>query len=71
MEIHEVTEVFGKIAHRFSTYALFINEQNDPVSKGINSIQLIKESNLWKVSSMLWNDQTTTLSIPEKYLNVL
>lgn len=71
IEIQGLTEEFGKIAHRFSTYALFINEQDEPVSKGINSIQLINEHGLWKVSCMIWNDQTTNLPIPDKYLSTL
>ena len=53
-EIHETTEVFGKVAHRFSTYRLFIN--GAPVSKGVNTIQLIKQDGKWLVSSMAWND---------------
>lgn len=71
MEIQGVTEEFGKIAHRFSTYALFLNDQREPVSNGINSIQLIKDNGFWKVSCMTWNDQTTSLPIPEKYVSTL
>lgn len=71
VEIHALTEEFGSIAHRFSTYALFVNNQEEPLSKGINSIQLIKENDRWKVSCLVWDEQKETLPIPEKYINPL
>mgnify|MGYP003576828775 FL=1 len=71
LETHAVTEEFGRIAHRFSTYSLFINNQEVPLSKGINSIQLIKENNVWEVTSLVWDDQKEFLPIPEKYISTL
>ncbi|HEX2535028.1 MAG TPA: hypothetical protein VHK69_14890 [Chitinophagaceae bacterium] len=63
------TECFGRIAHRFSTYALYLNDGATPVSEGINSIQLIQDAEGWKVSALVWNDGTPDLPIPDKYRN--
>ena len=64
-----ITEVFGKIAHRFSCYeSRFDPDDEQPFSIGINSIQFIKIDDVWRVSCMVWNDQTDNMKIPEKYL---
>ena len=68
-EVAGKTEVFGKVAHRFSTYeARFDPDDAEPLSLGINSIQLIKVENSWLVSSIAWNDETEDRKIPEKYI---
>jgi hypothetical protein len=61
-EIAQKTEIFGKIAHRFSTY------EAKPYKRGINSIQLLKVQDKWLVTSLIWNDEQADLPIPEKYL---
>ncbi len=68
-EISHKTEMFGRIAHRFSTYeARFDPESAEPVAVGINSIQFVKTEEDWKVAAMCWYDQTEQIKIPEKYL---
>ena len=68
-ELSARTELFGKIAHRFSTYeAKFDLAASEPFSVGINSIQFIKVDDRWRVASMVWNDETETLKIPQEYL---
>ncbi|GAB3541595.1 hypothetical protein GCM10027443_41110 [Pontibacter brevis] len=67
-EIVSRTEVFGKIAHRFSTYKAFLNEDDsEPFSIGINSIQFIQVKDKWYVYSIVWNDQKQDRLIPAKY----
>ncbi|RDV12568.1 hypothetical protein DXT99_22655 [Pontibacter diazotrophicus] len=67
-EIASRTEIFGKIAHRFSTYEAFLEEnQAKPVATGINSIQFIQVEGRWYVYSMVWNDQAEGRMIPAKY----
>lgn len=61
-EIAQKTEIFGKIAHRFSTY------EAKPYKRGINSIQLLQTGNKWLVTSLIWNDEQANLPIPGKYL---
>ena len=68
-EIAERTEIFGKIAHRFSTYeARFDPDDAEPLSVGINSIQLAKVGDSWLVSCLVWNDESEDRRIPEKYI---
>lgn len=68
-ELWQRTEVFGKIAQRFSTYeAKFDWTASEPFSVGINSIQFIKVEGKWLVSSIVWNDQTESMRIPKEYL---
>ena len=71
-EIARRIEVFGNIAHVFSTYeARFDADSKEPFSVGINTIQLVRTgasgSEDWLVSSMAWNDETPERPIPTQY----
>ena len=67
-EVAERTEIFGKIAHRFSTYeARFDPDDVEPLTVGINSIQLVKVGDSWLVSSLVWNDEREGRRVPDKY----
>ena len=69
---HEVcakTEIFGKIAHRFSTYKIrIIAKGRERYISGINTIQLIKQNNRWVITDIAWDGESQTLKIPAKYL---
>ena len=68
-ELKHITEIFGKIAHRFSTYeAKFDLTEDEPFAIGINSIQFINIDDKWKISSIIWNNQTDDLIIPDRYI---
>jgi hypothetical protein len=72
-EIARKIEVFGNIAHVFSTYeARFDRTAQDPFSIGINTIQLVRVGESghqqWRVAAMAWNDQTAEERIPAGYL---
>jgi len=68
-EIASKTEIFGKIANRFSTYeAKFDPDDAEPLSIGINCIQLVKVGGSWLVSSIVWNDEAEDRRVPERYL---
>jgi hypothetical protein len=68
-ELSAITEMFGRIAHRFSTYETkFDLTRDEPFSIGINSIQFVMVDGRWLISSIVWNNQTDELKIPEKYL---
>ena len=68
-ELKHITEIFGTIAQRFSTYETKFDLTNsEPFSIGINSIQFIKIGKSWKISSLVWNNQNNTYKIPDKYL---
>ena len=69
-ELNHITEIFGTIAHRFSTYETKFDLTNlEPFSIGINSIQYIKIGKNWRISSIVWNNQNDTKKIPDKYLS--
>jgi hypothetical protein len=68
-ELWHRTEVFGKVAHRFSTYEVkFDWAATEPSNIGINSIQFVKVDDRWLVNSMAWNEQTETMQVPDQYL---
>lgn len=69
-ELNHITEIFGKIAHRFSTYETKFDLTNpESFSVGINSIQFIKIDDVWKISGIVWDNQNDTNKIPDKYLS--
>ena len=67
-EIARRVEEFGSIAHVFSTYESFRENETAPFSRGINSIQLLNDGTRWWVVNIFWDGERQGLSIPEKYL---
>lgn len=70
-ELSSKVELFGKVAHCFSTYesGYILAGRDDYVTKrGINSIQLIKVNGKWLIVSVTWNEENEELKIPGKYL---
>lgn len=68
-EIHRVTESFGSVVHAFSTYESYQSESDvNPFSRGINSIQLMKDKDRWWVVNIYWTSERADNPIPEKYL---
>lgn len=68
-ELARRTDRFGNIAHVFSTYASFRTAQDTaPFSRGINSIQLLKDGSRWWVVSIFWDAERAGLTIPPEYL---
>ena len=67
-EIYGRTDQFGNIAQRISSYKTYINSNDIVKERGVNSFQLIKTPQGWKVSSIIWEVEKTGLSIPDAYL---
>jgi hypothetical protein len=68
VETAEITEIFGNVAHRFSTYKKYgINKGAAFEGRGIISIQFIMSETGWKISSMAWDDERPGLIIPDRY----
>jgi hypothetical protein len=61
-------ESFGNIAHVFSTYESRRAPGEKPFARGINSFQLVKDGDAWKVMTILWDSEREGNPIPEKYL---
>jgi hypothetical protein len=68
VEIAGITEVFGNIAHRLSTYEKR-GMTNGKAFRGIGviSTQFIRTPGGWKMSSMAWDDERPGLAVPDRY----
>ena len=71
VEIGGVTETYGDIAHRFSSYASFYTSDPDeePFNRGINSFQLLYDGDRWWILSIFWQHEPDAGPIPERYLD--
>ena len=66
VETAEITELFGNVAHRFSTYAKRGTLKGVPFeARGMISTQFIKTPAGWRMSGMAWDDERPGLAIPE------
>jgi len=62
-------EIYGNIAHVFSTYESFHSlSDKKPFIRGINSFQLFNDGTRWWIITIFWQGETTDLPIPKKYL---
>lgn len=69
-EIHRKQEVYGHIAHCFSTYeARRTATDAEPFMRGINSIQLYHDGKRWWILTVFWQTENKDLLIPKEYLN--
>jgi hypothetical protein len=63
------TEIYGNIAHVFSTYEAFHSlSDKKPFIRGINSFQLLNDGKRWWVLTIYWQGETPENPIPKKYL---
>ena len=68
-EIHRKQEVYGHIAHCFSTYeARRTAADAEPFMRGINSIQLYNDGKRWWILTVIWQTENKDLLIPKEYL---
>lgn len=62
-------EIFGQIAHVFSTYeSRHAPEDAKPFQRGINSIQLMNDGSRWWVVTIFWQGEDDKNPLPQKYL---
>lgn len=68
-EAARTTEIYGNIAHVFSTYQSFHSlSDKKPFMRGINSFQLLNDGKRWWVMTIFWQAETPENQIPKKYL---
>ncbi|GGD00522.1 hypothetical protein [Aquisalinus flavus] len=68
-EIDRTVHAYGGIAQVFSTYeALRSADDSDPFMRGINSFQLVRDEEGWKIASLVWQQEHDALPVPEIYL---
>jgi hypothetical protein len=63
------SEMFGRIAHVFSTYeSRHAADDAKPFVRGINSFQLMNDGSRWWIVTIFWQGEDEKNPIPEKYL---
>jgi hypothetical protein len=62
------TETYGHMAHLWSTYEIRPTPDAKATVRGINSIQAVFDGQRWRVAQILWEAETPSETIPEKYL---
>ena len=69
-EISRKMEMFGNIAHVFSTYeSKHTARDPSPFARGINSIQLLKDGDRWWIVTIYWDSEKPGNPIPAQYLS--
>jgi hypothetical protein len=67
-ELAEITEVFGRVAHRFSTYEKCAALGGaESITRGMISTQFVAAPAGWRISAMAWDDERDGLSLPPRY----
>lgn len=68
VELAGLTEIFGNVAHRFSTYEKRGTMNGAPLTgKGVISTQFVRTPSGWRITSMAWDDERQGLPIPDRY----
>jgi hypothetical protein len=68
VEQAHITERFGNVAHRMSTYGKRgVQDGVAFAARGVISTQFVKTPDGWRMSSMAWDDERPGLSLPERY----
>lgn len=69
-ELQRELDVYGSIAHAFSTYrGAYTDAQGEQQTvEGINSIQMVRTAEGWKVHSLIWQQASEDTPIPAEYL---
>ncbi len=68
-EVARRVESFGNMVQVWSTYeSRHKAEDPAPYVRGINSIQLLKDTNRYWIVNVFWDYEKPDLTIPEKYL---
>jgi hypothetical protein len=62
------SETYGQMAHLWSTYETRAEPSGKPLDRGINSIQAVYDGKQWRVIQIVWQAETPTNPLPQKYL---
>jgi hypothetical protein len=66
-ELFSKTDIFGRVAQRTSVYEYSLRyHEIENLPRGINYIQFIQVGDLWRISSMIWNDETANYRVPKE-----
>jgi hypothetical protein len=62
------SEVYGHIAHLWSTYETRSTPDGKAEVRGINSIQAVNDGTRWRVFQIFWEAETPGEPVPARYL---
>ncbi len=62
------SDVYGHIAHLWSTYEIRETPDGKTQVRGINSIQAVNDGTRWRVFEILWQAETPAEPVPARYL---
>jgi hypothetical protein len=62
------SEVYGHIAHLWSTYETRSTPDGKAEVRGINSIQAVNDGTRWRVVEIVWQAETPDTPVPAQYL---
>jgi hypothetical protein len=69
-DVHRHSEYFGSIAHVLSTYeSRRALDDEEPYSRGVNSIQLVHDGSRWWITSIMWDFEREDNPIPARHLS--
>ena len=66
-QIKVKSETYGHLAHLWSTYETR-GADGKPIDRGINSIQAVFDGKQWRVIHIVWQAESPSEQVPEKYL---
>lgn len=66
-QIKVETQTYGHLAHLWSTYET-ASANDKRTDRGINSIQAVNDGKQWKIIQIVWEAESPTEKVPEKYL---
>jgi hypothetical protein len=67
-QIKYATEIYGNIAHLWSTYTVTETPDGKPIVRGINSIEAVNDGTRWKILEISWQAETPANPIPAQFL---
>ncbi|MFW6206585.1 MAG: serine hydrolase [Gemmatimonadota bacterium] len=68
-EVGRRVDHFGNIAHVFSGYESRVGSpESDPVSRGINSVQLVRSDGRWWIAHLVWDVETPANPLPDTFM---
>jgi len=62
------SDVYGHIAHLWSTYEVRPTPEGKAQVRGINSIEAVNDGARWRILEILWQAETPAEPVPARYL---
>jgi len=67
-QIKYSSEVYGNIAHLWSTYEIRESPDGKAIMRGINSIEAVNDGTRWRVLEISWQAESPQNPLPAQFL---